>query len=575
FRKLHIRTDSPFYAWLEAELARRFDYVCCDELETFRRLPRAVTPKGQIKGSGQRHEKDDRRALGDRSHFVLGWSNASKIETFERRRDSVAVEGQAIAVEIEALRKAGESRTAMRDAVRDLLNFADFSALDWRGAASEIARLDDERKALEASSDTLRELKAQLERKRVEIDRLDETRTKLTDAMGQLTASLRSAIEDLSAARELAGELSDEERDVCGPRIEQEIAALDEGTALSVHNANARQRAVRERLQASIDADQRRIDNLSERLVERMQNYKRDYPAETTEVDSNLAALPDYATRLGTLRSEDLPRHEQRFKQLLNEGTIQDVALFQNQLDKEKREIERKIGTINQSLRAIEYNPGTYIELVTDPAQDTEVREFQGDLRACLAHSLSEEDELYDEQRFLKVKALIDRFNGRESLTELDRRWTRKVTDVRNWFNFSAEERWREDDSVREYYSDSAGKSGGQKEKLAYTILASALAYQFGLEWNAIKSRSFRFVMIDEAFGRGSDESTRYALELFKKLNLQLLIVTPLQKIQIIEAYVAAVHFIHNEDGRRSLVRNLTIEQYRQEKRRYLEGAAE
>ena len=41
-------------------------------------------------------------------------------------------------------------------------------------------------------------------------------------------------------------------------------------------------------------------------------------------------------------------------------------------------------------------------------------------------------------------------------------------------------------------------------------------------------------VVIDEAFGRGSDESTRYGLKLFRKLNLQLLIVTPLQKINII-----------------------------------------
>ena len=65
------------------------------------------------------------------------------------------------------------------------------------------------------------------------------------------------------------------------------------------------------------------------------------------------------------------------------------------------------------------------------------------------------------------------------------------------------------------------------------------------------RSRSFRFVVIDEAFGRGSDESARYGLELFKKLNLQLLIVTPLQKIHIIEPYVASVGFVHNEQGPR------------------------
>jgi uncharacterized protein YPO0396 len=58
--------------------------------------------------------------------------------------------------------------------------------------------------------------------------------------------------------------------------------------------------------------------------------------------------------------------------------------------------------------------------------------------------------------------------------------------------------------------TNSGGKSGGHKEKLAYTILAAALAFQFGLasgksaDRNAGSARSFRFVVIDEAFDRGS-----------------------------------------------------------------------
>ncbi|MCY1364135.1 putative exonuclease SbcCD, C subunit [compost metagenome] len=164
------------------------------------------------------------------------------------------------------------------------------------------------------------------------------------------------------------------------------------------------------------------------------------------------------------------------------------------------------------------------------------------------------------------MRKIIERFRGREGSSEADRRWTRKVCDVRNWFVFAASERWREDDSEHEHYSDSGGKSGGQKEKLAYTVLAASLAYRFGLEWGATRSRTFRFVVIDEAFGRGSDESARYGLELFKKLNLQLLIVTPLQKIHIIEPYVASVGFVHNQQGRESMLRCLSIEEYRREK---------
>jgi uncharacterized protein YPO0396 len=198
---------------------------------------------------------------------------------------------------------------------------------------------------------------------------------------------------------------------------------------------------------------------------------------------------------------------------------------------------------------------------------DAEIRDFQAELRACTEGTLSgSEDAQYSEVKFLQVKKIIDQFRGREGLSELDRRWTHKVTDVRNWFLFAASERWREDGSEHEHYADSGGKSGGQKEKLAYTILAASLAYQFGLEWGAIRSRSFRFVVIDEAFGRGSDESAQYGLRLFQQLNLQLLIVTPLQKIHIIEPFVASVGFVHNESGRASTLRNLSISDYRARK---------
>ena len=42
--------------------------------------------------------------------------------------------------------------------------------------------------------------------------------------------------------------------------------------------------------------------------------------------------------------------------------------------------------------------------------------------------------------------------------------------------------------------------------------------------------------------------------------------MTPLQKIHIIEPYVSSVGFVHNEGGRASRLRNLSIEEYRVQK---------
>jgi uncharacterized protein YPO0396 len=241
--------------------------------------------------------------------------------------------------------------------------------------------------------------------------------------------------------------------------------------------------------------------------------------------------------------------------------------------------IRERIDTINSSLVGVDYNPGRYIRLQAQITPHQEVRDFRSDLRACTDGAVSagagDGDDQYSEQKFLQVSRIIERFRGREGQTEADRRWTRFVTDVRNWFLFSASERYREDDTEYEHYADSAGKSGGQKEKLAYTILAASLAYQFKLEWGAAKSRTFRFAVIDEAFGRGSDESTRFALELFERLGLQLLIVTPLQKIHVIEPYVSAVGFVDNPTSSASRLQTLTIEEYRARREAHvLAGAA-
>ena len=121
-----------------------------------------------------------------------------------------------------------------------------------------------------------------------------------------------------------------------------------------------------------------------------------------------------------------------------------------------------------------------------------------------------------------------------------------------------------------DYYSDSAGKSGGQKAKLAYTILASAIAHQYGLRDTQSGNRSFRFVVIDEAFSKLDDDNARYAMDLFDQLGLQLLVITPMQQLHIIEDHVSAYHVVvNNESGNNSRLFNLTRDAYRERRREF------
>lgn len=564
-RKLAIKPDSPFYDWLEREIAHRFDVACADTPEQFRRETRAITRAGQIKDPTGRHEKDDRHAITDRSRYVLGWTNTAKIAALEaraRHSEMQLAETANLIGKLQSRRKALEQRLS---ALNRLEEFTEFEEMDWPSVARDIASLQDELKVLESTSDLLKQLHQRLSEANVALAASEADLDIARDKRSR-TAQRKSDNEKLR--EDTCQQLAQIGQPPIDASLSERIETLRHEALgehlLTVDSCDNREQDLRKWLQDRIDNETNKLSRLRDKIIQAMMTFKDQFKLETAEFDANIEAAFEYRNLLDQLGRDDLPRFEARFKELLNVNTINEIANFNAQLARERETIKERIAHINHSLTQIDYNPGRFIVLETQATPDADIRDFQTDLRTCTEGALSgSEDEQYSEAKFLQVKGIIDRFRGRDGLSEQDRRWTSKVTDVRNWFLFAASERWREDGTEHEHYSDSGGKSGGQKEKLAYTILAASLAYQFGLEWGAVRSRSFRFVVIDEAFGRGSDESAQYGLKLFQQLNLQLLIVTPLQKIHIIEPYVASVGFVHNEGGRASKLRNLTIEEYR------------
>ena len=580
-RKIAVKPDSPFYAWLEREVAQRFDIACCATQEQFRREAKAISRAGQIKAAGERHEKDDRRRLDDRSCYVLGWSNAGKIAALEAKLQVLGTRlgntGAKLA-QLQAEQRAIGTRLAT---LAKLVEYRDFSELDWQTLAREVVRLEAEREQLKSASDLLQTLMAQLTALEAAMA-LTETQVLAQRHQRSQTEQKISEAQALRKQIEVLLAEPDAYRSALAARLAELQAQVPGPHSLTLESCDQRERDMRGWLQTSIDAQDARIKRLQGRIIDAMRSFCTRYPLETQEVDVAVEAAGEFRALLARLTADDLPRFEARFKELLNENTIRELAHFNSQLRREREIIKDRIERINESLAEISYNPGRYIVLVANPSPDADVRDFQSDLLACLEGSLGDVSATadgpgspYSEARFLQVKQLIERLRGREGQAELDRRWAARVTDVRNWFAFAASERWREDGREHEHYSDSGGKSGGQKEKLAYTILAASLAYQFGIDLQGTdkaRSRRFHFVVIDEAFGRGSDESAQYGLQLFQKLNLQLLIVTPLQKIHVIEPFVASVGFVHNEEGRLSMLRNLTIDEYWLEKESLAKG---
>jgi uncharacterized protein YPO0396 len=143
-----------------------------------------------------------------------------------------------------------------------------------------------------------------------------------------------------------------------------------------------------------------------------------------------------------------------------------------------------------------------------------------------------------------------------------DPAWTIAVIDVRNWFEFRADEYFRANDELRQSYSGASGKSGGEKNRLASTILATAIAYQYGISVHNRQTETFRLVAVDEMFSKTDDEFSTYLLELFKEFHLQLLIIQPLDaKIHLVQRYVERYHIVTRR-GENSSVRTISVQEY-------------
>ncbi|MDN5794928.1 MAG: hypothetical protein L0H79_04175 [Intrasporangium sp.] len=559
--KLELR-DSPYAAWLATELAARAAHECVESLDDFRRVSRAVTVRGQVK-SGSRHEKDDRHRVDDRSRYVLGWDNKAKQDALIERGTRVQEELNEVDDVIRQAEARQRELRERREALTRVLVVDDVRDIDWWASARALHEVERELALLVDASRELAEIDARLVVVEAELATAEEQRGRHERAIGGLEGRLAGLEADRVRGSEVLAGAQEEDR----AAVERAAAAV---RARAVTRAGAVPGVVEELRAELVEQSatlSRRLSTATSRTERAMDAFRRDYPAETTEMDASIEAAGEFREFRDRVARDDLPRFEADFKRFLNQNTIREIAGFQSRLLQQSKEITERIRTINASLRDIDYNTDRFIRLDAVQTPLTEIREFKTDLRACTEGVLGgDSDDLYSEQKFEQVRALIARFQGREGFAEQDRQWTARVTDVRNWFVFNASERWRESDEEHETYADSDGKSGGQKEKLAYTILAASLAYQFRLDAPGGSARTFRFAVIDEAFGRGSDESTRYALRLFARLGLQLLVVTPLQKVHTIEPFVRRVGFVDNPSGRSSRLHNLTIEEYQRER---------
>jgi uncharacterized protein YPO0396 len=275
------------------------------------------------------------------------------------------------------------------------------------------------------------------------------------------------------------------------------------------------------------------------------------------DMDATIASASDYLARLKRLETDGLPAHEQRFFDLLRNQSHQNLAALSTYLNQARKTILDRMELVNESLGKAQFNPGTYLHIDASDRQLEDVREFRQKIHEALSHAWSD-DRLEAEARFLTLRGLVERLASQEAE---QRRWRDTVLDVRLHVEFIARELDSEGREI-EVYRSGAGKSGGQRQKLATTCLAAALRYQLGGAEHG--APAYAPVVLDEAFDKADNEFTALAMNIFASFGFQMIVATPLKSVMTLEPFIGGACFVHISERRNSTVLNIEYDAARQ-----------
>ena len=540
-RKLNLASGS-FGDWVRDELKQSFDLECTDTVQAFRTATRAVTREGSVKHNTMRHEKNDRHSVNDRSQWVLGFDNKDKLTLYQTKAGEL---GTRIAELQTALDKIGDEEDIQQE---QLLHCQNLSNLTWNDVdvGSLLTRIDDLTTRLKAERDARPDLAIIDDLIKAQEVVHSKAVTKKNDEDGK-GRSINTDLEKLNARlADLASLWPTSDRSPAfSDQIADRYSAI--GKVVTLDTLDQITGLVDRALANELRTLETHLSELRNVIVQRFVEFNRQWPAVAGGLDATLASAEDYLAKLKRLEDDNLPAFEDRFFGLLRDQSDQNLTLLATKLDEERSAIRARMELVNESLETAPFNSGTHLVIETTDKSLEDVRLFRASLRDSLSHSFSNDRDLAEE-RFKALASLVKRLASQETV---DKNWRNLVLDVRQHVEFVARE-LDEDDIEVEVYRSGAGKSGGQRQKLAATCLAAALRYQLGGQDRALPSYST--VVLDEAFDKADAEFTAMAMNIFKTFGFQMIVATPLKSVMTLEPFIGGACFVHIKDRKKSAV---------------------
>lgn len=573
--KLDFKPKNPYTDWLEEVISIQYNYACVNDLVEFNRYEeKAVTKEGLIKFARGKHEKDDRPHISRKENFILGWDNKDKIRLLQAEVRELQEKEKVAINEIRLIDLKVKSMNNKKEAFDDLFKiYTKFDDIDWQTFAKDIQEKEVLKSILEKTNDRVQALQKQL---RVVQDSLKKVSEVEIFNKSQEIFNIKKLIEDVKKGL-------NENNDLLAKFDRVNVVDFEKSNSelLKVNYSNIKfvqsefQNSTSDKISKLIGLRREKEDDVKLRINsfklpdENITIRFKDWRSDVSRLpdSTHLEFINEYQSLLKQLIEDNLPKFEKKFNEYLQETITHKVGDFRMFFENWAYSIKENIRHLNESLKEIDFRNSdfkTYIQLVSPNRINDEIKEFRALLNSAIPN-IREMDATIDGRK--------NHFNNHIEplIAKLEKEdWRKRVMEVRSWFSYKAEEFYKETNLKFKTYENMGQLSGGEKAQLTYTILGSAIAYQFGLTKQGLQSDSFRFIAIDEAFKSQDEDKARYLITLCKQLHLQLLVVTPSDNIHIVENDISFVHFVERKEEKYSWLYDMPIKQFKEKRANFI-----
>lgn len=515
-RKL-IWKDHLYRDWLKSHLYN-FDLQCVSGTDELDATPFSMTREGLVHMERGRFEKKDQRKIDDRKSWSLGFSNKSRLALLNTDKGVAEHRLSALDKTLKEAREALNKNSEKANVWERLSSYIweQINAPYWQRRLESVqADLDE----LEKSGGDLEVARSRWDIAKEHLKKIQENKGQLLTKKGSLGNYKSHAQEQLDKFQQLAAAgMTDEVRQLLQSRV-GEIRLED------AHREVDFEKAIDDKLD-KIRSAKSTAENVANGIMGSFRGKDKWQPI-TVDWPTGLEGLQYYLEHYTYIETEGLPGLIDQFKERLNKHATQSLARIKTKLESEREDILERIDTINRVLKRTEFKQGSHLRLGSKREKYPHVLEFERKVRSALSHATSDDHEA----RFRLLSDVVDILDKASAPGTSTNEESKRLLDPRYQMSFFAEETDSQTLEVRDVLESSSGKSGGEKESFAGTIVAASLAYV--LTPDGYDRPIYCTVFLDEAFSNTAEAVSRRVLRVFKELHIHVNLITPYKNLNL------------------------------------------